>query len=125
MYVLGICGGIRAGHHDGAAVLFKDGRLLAAAEEERFLRVKHATARLPDLAIRYCLEHADITIRDIDTVGYNYATVPDIAARLRDFFQFRFGHAPRIQLVPHYLAHAASVYRLSGFDQALTFSADV
>jgi carbamoyltransferase len=125
MYVLGICGGIRAGHHDGAAVLFKDGSLIAGAEEERFLRVKHAAARLPEHAIRFCLAHAGITIRDVDTVGYNYATIPNIAGRLRDFFRFKFGHSPRIQLVPHYLAHASSVYRLSGFDAALTFSADV
>jgi carbamoyltransferase len=125
MYVLGICGGIRAGHHDGAAALFRDGALIAAAEEERFLRVKHATARLPELAVRFCLERAGIGIEQVDTVAYNYATVPDIAARLADFFRFRFGHAPRVQLVPHYLAHAASVYRLSGFPEALTFSADV
>jgi len=125
MYVLGICGGIRAGHHDGAAALFRDGRLIAAAEEERFLRVKHATARLPELAVRFCLDRAGIGIDEVDTVAYNYATVPNIASRLREFFHFRFGHAPRVQLVPHYLAHAASVYRLSGFPEALTFSADV
>jgi len=122
---MGICGGVRAGHHDGAAALFEDGRLVAAAEEERFLRVKHATARLPENAIRYCLAHAGITMRDVEAVGYNYATVPNIATRLRDYFEFRFDHAPTIQLVPHYLAHAASTYRLSGFDEALTFSADV
>jgi len=124
-YVLGICGGIRAGHHDGAAALFQGGKLVAAAEEERFLRVKHATARLPELAMRYCLDAAGITIRDVDTVAYNYATIENMAERLRDFFRFRFGHSPQVQLIPHYLAHAASVYRMSGFPEALTMSADV
>ena len=125
MYVLGICGGIRAGHHDGAAALFDDGKLVAAAEEERFLRVKHATARLPENAIRYCLQEAGIGIRDVDTVAYNYATIDQMGERLADFFRFRFGHSPEIRVIPHYLAHAASAYRLSGFDEALTLSADV
>jgi carbamoyltransferase len=125
MYVLGICGGIRAGHHDGAAVLFEDGRLIAAAEEERFIKVKHAMARLPEFAVRYCLEEAGIEITDLHAVGYNYATIDNIGPRLTDFFRFRFGHSPSIRLIPHYLAHAASVYRLSGFEEALTLSADV
>ena len=93
MYVLGICGGIRAGHHDGAAVLFEGGRLIAAAEEERFLRVKHAMARLPENAIRYCLDEAGIGMQDVHAVGYNYATIEHIGERLVDFFRFRFGHS--------------------------------
>ncbi|MDH3627293.1 MAG: carbamoyl transferase [Acidobacteriota bacterium] len=125
MYVLGICGGIRAGHHDGAAALFRDGQLVAAAEEERFLRVKHATARLPENAVRFCLKEAGIEISDIDVVAYNYATITNMRERLADFFLRRFGHAPEIRLVSHYLAHAASAYRLSEFDQALIISADV
>jgi carbamoyltransferase len=122
---MGICGGIRAGHHDGAAVLFKDGKLIAAAEEERFLRVKHAMARLPENAIRYCLTEAGIGMEDLHAIGYNYATIDHMAERLTDYFQFRFGYSPPIRLIPHYLAHAASVYRLSEFDEALTLSADV
>jgi len=125
IYVMGICGGIRAGHHDGAAALFRDGELVAAAEEERFLRVKHATARLPEQAMRYCLEAAGITLADVDTLAYNYATVDGMEQRLADWCRFRFGHAPRVRVIPHYLAHAASVFRLSGFAEALSLSADV
>ncbi|XUJ34904.1 hypothetical protein ACQ5SK_03090 [Bradyrhizobium japonicum] len=47
MYVIGISSGIKHGHHDGAAVLLRDGELIAAAEEERFTLAKHARGELP------------------------------------------------------------------------------
>jgi len=53
MHVLGIS----ALYHDAAAALVRDGELVAAAEEERFTRIKH-TADFPVHAIRYCLEEA-------------------------------------------------------------------
>ena len=95
------------------------------AEEERFLRMKHAVARLPEYAIRSCLKHAGIGLQDVHSVAYNYATIDGMDRRLEEWFRFRFGHSPRIRVIPHYLAHAASAYRLSGYDEALTFSADV
>src|SRR6476660_9490566 len=64
MYILGI----NAYHGDAAAALIKDGRIVAAAEEERFNRVKHC-AGFPAAALRYCLAEAGITIEDIDHVG--------------------------------------------------------
>jgi carbamoyltransferase len=124
-YVLGISGGIRSGHHDAAAVLYHGGRLLAGGEEERFLRIKHAEGRLPENAIRFCLASAGITLKDVKTVAYGYATVPGMQTRLRDFLELKFGHSPEIRLVPHYLAHAASAYRVSGFEDAMILSADV
>jgi len=64
MYILGI----NAYHGDAAAALIKDGRIVAAAEEERFNRVKHC-AGFPAAALRYCLAAAGITIEDVDHIG--------------------------------------------------------
>ena len=60
--------GINAYHGDAAAAIIKDGRLIAAAEEERFNRFKHS-AGFPAHAIRYCLEAAGIGLADLDHVG--------------------------------------------------------
>jgi carbamoyltransferase len=53
---------------DAAAALVEDGRIIAAAEEERFVRIKHVTA-LPVHAIRYCLKAAMIRLSDVDAVA--------------------------------------------------------
>ncbi|HEX7296731.1 MAG TPA: carbamoyltransferase N-terminal domain-containing protein, partial [Pyrinomonadaceae bacterium] len=60
--------GINAYHGDAAAALVKDGRLVAAVEEERFNRFKHC-AGFPVEAIRYCLKEAGVTVEDLDHVG--------------------------------------------------------
>jgi carbamoyltransferase len=64
MYILGI----NAYHGDAAAALIKNGRLIAAVEEERFNRLKHC-AGFPAQAIQYCLRAAGISIEQIDHVG--------------------------------------------------------
>jgi carbamoyltransferase len=64
MYILGI----NAYHGDAAAVLIKDGRIVAAVEEERFNRVKHC-AGFPAESVRYCLRAAGIGIEDVAHVG--------------------------------------------------------
>lgn len=64
MYILGI----NAYHGDAAAAIVKDGQLIAAVEEERFNRFKHA-AGFPEQSIRYCLDTAGITLADLDHVG--------------------------------------------------------
>lgn len=61
--------GVSCFFHDSAAVLLKDGEVVAAAQEERFTRVKHDSA-FPTNAISFCMEHAKISIDDIDTVLY-------------------------------------------------------
>ncbi|MDE3034752.1 MAG: carbamoyltransferase [Nitrospirota bacterium] len=53
---------------DAAAALLQDGRILAAAEEERFVRIKHVTA-LPLRAIRSCLEEAGVGLEDVDAIA--------------------------------------------------------
>ncbi len=124
-YILGISGGIRSGHHDAAAALYRDGTLVAAGEEERFLRVKHAEGRLPEQAIRFCLAKAGITARDLSAVAYGYATVPGMQERLQNYFDLKFGFCPPVRPIRHYIAHAASAFRLSGFEDAMILSADV
>lgn len=61
--------GISAYYHDSAASLISDGKILAAAQEERFSRKKH-DARFPVNAIRYCLAEAGLTLHDVDAVAF-------------------------------------------------------
>ena len=60
--------GINAYHGDAAAAIIKDGKLIAAVEEERFNRFKHC-AGFPIQSIRYCLEAAAVSISDVDHIG--------------------------------------------------------
>ncbi|MBV9707297.1 MAG: carbamoyltransferase [Chloroflexi bacterium] len=75
MYTLGI----NAVYHDSAACLVQDGQMIAAAEEERFTRVKHgkrpspfSTYELPFQAINYCLQAGGITLADVHHIAYSY-----------------------------------------------------
>jgi len=61
--------GISAFYHDSAAALVIDGRIVAAAQEERFTRKKH-DHEFPTSAIRYCLEQAEIEPGQLDYVGF-------------------------------------------------------
>ncbi len=61
--------GISAYFHDSAAALLRDGVIVAAAQEERFTRVKH-DARFPAQALRYCLREAGVTLADVDHVVF-------------------------------------------------------
>lgn len=79
MYILGI----NAVFHDSAACILKNGKLIAAAEEERFTQIKHgkrptpfSTYELPFNAIYYCLNTAGIHLKDVDHIAYSFD--PDI-----------------------------------------------
>jgi len=61
--------GISAFYHDSAACLVVDGEIIAAAQEERFTRVKH-DHRFPLSAVRYCLKEANLTAEQLDYVGF-------------------------------------------------------
>ena len=65
MYILGIS----AYYHDASAALIRDGEIIAAAQEERFSRVKH-DLNFPRRSIEYCLKEAGITMADVDYVGF-------------------------------------------------------
>jgi carbamoyltransferase len=96
--------GINAYHGGAAACLVRDGELIAAAEEERFRRIKY-WAGFPREAIRYCLAEAGITAYDLDHVGISR----DPSANLYKKVLFTLARRPSFNLVRERLAHAARV----------------
>ncbi|MEM8907430.1 MAG: carbamoyltransferase C-terminal domain-containing protein [Bacteroidota bacterium] len=125
MYILGISGGVRQGNMDGSATLMEDGKVIASIEEERLLRIKHATGRLPEQAIRLVLQKAGISIREVDYLVFPGETYVNFHQILRDYFKAKFGHCPKIELVNHHNAHAASTYYASGFEEAMVLTMDL
>ena len=61
--------GISALYHDSAAALVRDGRVIAAAQEERFTRIK-GDAAFPERGIEYCLDTGEVTLDQIDYVAF-------------------------------------------------------
>jgi len=96
--------GLNAYHADSAACLLRDGRLLAAAEEERFRRIKH-WAGLPVEAVRWCLAEAGIGLEEVDHVAINR----DPKAHLFQKALFAFKQRPSLGLIRGRLANAAKV----------------
>jgi carbamoyltransferase len=143
--------GINAYHGNASAAILCDGRLLAAAEEERFNRVKYA-AGFPAAAIRYCLQEAGITLAEVDHIAIprnpwaRLGTKLLYAVRLPRFARERvkalakFASLPtelsralgidprriqaRFHRVEHHQAHLASTFFVSPFEQAAVLSAD-
>ena len=144
--------GLNAFHGDSSACLVRDGVLVAAAEEERFRRIKH-WAGFPSQAIAYCLAEAGATLGDVDhvainqdsqanqlkKVGYVLRQRPDLGLvleRLRnrkdrtsvpDLLAKAFpGSAVRARFhaVEHHLAHLSSAFDVSPFDEAVVVSVD-
>jgi carbamoyltransferase len=129
--------------HDAAAVLLKDGVVVAAVEEERLSRVKH-TNRFPQMAISACLAQASISLRDVECVsfyqGEHYArgaltavsmsnpcvTDTDPSSVLRDSLVRAVGveYAGRLEFVKHHVAHVASAHRMSGWSDCLVLTVD-
>jgi carbamoyltransferase len=62
--------GLNAFHADSSAALIRDGKLIAAAEEERFCRIKH-WAGFPAQSIAYCLQEAGLRLADVDHIALN------------------------------------------------------
>lgn len=90
MIILGLSGAL---NHDASAALLVDGEIVAAAEEERFLRDKHARNRMPLEAARYCLRAAGISPRKVDVVAFPYAPIP-LSTPARWHFAKRYWYAP-------------------------------
>ena len=155
MYILGLAGGpatldqqelnmsASGLSHDGSAVLIKDGVVVAAVEEERLNRIKHSNL-FPEMATRFCLETAGISIADLDAIAF-YLNEPYLdhllatlhtqggigrRLRARDVFGERlramFGREvrERIQFVDHHLAHAHSALHYAGGNDALVVVMD-
>jgi carbamoyltransferase len=138
--------GISAHFHDSACCLLQDGQLVAAAQEERFSRVKHDPS-LPRAAFRYCLEAAGLTIADVDCVAYYENPVKKLDRQLwmglphvppatpRSLFRLDamrpereirelLGFEGAIEYFDHHQSHAASSYYYSGFSEAALLTVD-
>ena len=90
MVILGLSGALG---HDPSAALLVDGEIVAAAEEERFVRDKHAKRRMPVEAARYCLSAGSIDARDVDIVAFPYAPIP-LSSPARWRFACGYWYAP-------------------------------
>ncbi|MDE7177495.1 MAG: carbamoyltransferase [Lachnospiraceae bacterium] len=145
--------GISALYHDSGACLVIDGDIIAAAQEERFTRVKH-DLRLPVNAIQYCLSEAEISAKDIDIVVFydnplytldryikNIITAGDDS---RDIIERSFhsmfsdklwihksierilGKDPerKFLVCEHHISHAASAFYPSPFEKAVVITLD-
>jgi carbamoyltransferase len=103
MYILGI----NAYHGGASACLIRDGQVVAAAEEERFKRVKY-WAGFPVAAIRYCLDEAGIGIQDVDQIGISR----NPGANLYRKILYVLSSRPSFSLVRDRLTNAARVQDL-------------
>ncbi|WP_223152137.1 carbamoyltransferase family protein [Chitinophaga qingshengii] len=135
--------GIAALYHDAACCILKDGHLVAAAQEERFTRIKH-DPDMPYHAMQYCLREAGLTIADIDMLAYYeiprlklsrqlYSGLPEVSNEIlrhlspdaveRQIAE-KLGYDGPVQFVPHHLSHAASSFFYSGFKESAIFTVD-
>lgn len=137
MFILGI-NGWHTRSHDASACLIQNGKILAMAEEERFIRQKYAFDKIPINAIGYCLKEAKITPDDIDIVafGWDYKLMYKLRRKKFDYTgdkildaifspqYFQYKRKPKFVIVPHHLAHAASIFFTSGFKEATILVVD-
>ncbi|PCJ86039.1 MAG: hypothetical protein COA57_06755 [Flavobacteriales bacterium] len=79
--------GISAFYHDSAAAILQDGKILAAAQEERFTRKKH-DPNFPSNAVRYCLEHTGISIDDLDAIVFYDKPLLKFERLLETYYRF-------------------------------------
>lgn len=101
--------------HDPAACLLRDGRIIAACEEERFMRKKHAPSVFPEKSIRFCLEQAGVNEGDVDHVVY--ARLKPFPTALRVLLYY-FIHPPSSWLQARYTVSHLMV-QLRGIARAL------
>ncbi|MFP6815631.1 MAG: carbamoyltransferase C-terminal domain-containing protein [Pseudomonadales bacterium] len=94
MIILGLSGAL---NHDPSAALMVDGEIVAAAEEERFVREKHASNHMPLESARYCLREGGISTRQVDIVTFPYAPI-GLGTRARWHFARRYWYAPERSL---------------------------
>lgn len=147
MYILGLS----CYYHDASAALLKDGKVVAAAQEERFTRKKHDTS-FPINAIKYCLNSQNITINDISYIGFYekpllkfervlsqhlemfpfglktfLSSMPswiNEKARVVDIIKKRLKYKGDILFIDHHMAHAAGSFLVSPFRKAAILTAD-
>ena len=90
LIILGLSGAL---NHDPAAAVVIDGEVVAAAEEERFVRDKHAKNRMPLESARYCLAEAGVPATQLDAVAFPYAPVK-LRSAARWHYARRHWYAP-------------------------------
>ena len=88
--VLGISGAL---NHDASAALYINEKLVAAAEEERFIREKHAKGKMPFHAAKFCLEYANVSPDSVDVVAVPFAPI-SFFSKARWHFVKRYWYAP-------------------------------
>ena len=131
--------------HDSAAVLVEDGKVVAAIEEERLNRIKH-TSKGAVSAIRFCLQTRRVRLNDLDQLAV-YADEKGLGPGVRRAYYRRLEEDSvmglrdivhemliaglgediddrKLHFVPHHMAHAASAYVQSGYDQSLVLTID-
>jgi carbamoyltransferase len=146
MYILGIS----CYYHDSSATLMKDGKIIAASQEERFTRIKHDNS-FPISAIKFCLDYEKIDISDIDMVGFYEKPLSKFERVLYQFlesfpksfklflkvmpqwFNFKLKiiktirkklkYEKDILFIKHHLSHAANFFQ-SSFDKAAIVTSD-
>jgi carbamoyltransferase len=96
--------GLNAHHADASACIVVDGKLVAAAEEERFRRVKH-WAGFPSAAIEYCLRTAGVTLDEVDHIAVNR----DPNARLMQRMKFILAKRPSVAAIRRRLANRSKI----------------
>ena len=144
--------GINAYHGDSSACLVKDGVLVAAAEEERFKRIKH-WAGFPIDSIKYCLDEAEISLDDVNHIAVNSDPKANLGRKVihsvvkRSNFSFLIDRLKNKRnrlsirdelgtLIPdsnflgkthnieHHLCHLSSSYHVSNFEKSIAISVD-
>src|SRR3989344_566337 len=147
MYILGLS----SYYHDSAAALIKNGKVICAAEEERFTRVKHDNS-FPINAINFCLKYADINISQINKMAYyekpllkferiletfvetypkSFLTfikgIPewlDYKIKVEKTIKQKTGYKGKIYYIPHHLSHASVAFLSSPFKKAAILTID-
>jgi len=90
LITLGLSGALT---HDPSAALYVDGKLVAAAEEERFIRDKHAKNQMPYESAMFCMEYAGIGPSEVDVVAFPYAPI-SLLTLARWHYAKRYWYAP-------------------------------
>ncbi len=143
--------GLSCHYHDSAAALVKDGRVVAAAQEERFDREKNSSA-FPYHAINYCLQAGNLTVYDVDYVAFyekpflkfqrvilnHIKSYPFSYKNFREviphwlgerlviplILEKELGYEGKVLFIKHHMAHAASAFLASPFDEAAIITSD-
>lgn len=108
-----------ASSHNGAACLLHGDEIAVAIQEERLLRFKRAEhpVGFSSLSIKYCLDHAGITAKDLDAVVV--CSTAATKSRYHDVFlnpQLQVaGHDTKVFVIPHHYGHAIACHMLSGY----------